>query len=174
MAIEVNRQNSMLKGIKGIHHIAISVPDLKRARAFYCDVLGFEIAEEFEFGPDDESDRVTQVKGACADVLMLRAGNMHVEIFEFRNDGVTLQDDDRPVCDHGYTHFSLEVDGDIEEVYAALEVAGVRWHSPVVGDLNVEGYAVTYGRDPFGNVIEIQKLAESNPGHVKHLPRWKM
>lgn len=163
----------MLKGIKGIHHIAISVPSLSQARAFYCGVLGFEVAEEFDFGPDEESDRVTQVKGASANVLMLRAGNMHVEIFEFTNTDVAPQSDDRPVCDHGYTHFSLEVDGDIEAVYAALEAAGVRWHSPVVGDLDEEGYAVTYGRDPFGNVIEIQKLAETNPGHVKYLPRWQ-
>jgi glyoxylase I family protein len=163
----------MLEGIKGIHHIAISVPDLAQAREFYCGVLGFEVAEEFDFGPDEESDRVTGVSGAQADVLMLRAGNMHVEIFEFRNEGVAAQEGDRPVCDHGFTHFSLEVDGDIHAVYDALEQAGVKWHSPVVGDLEVEGYAVTYGRDPFGNVIEIQKLATSNPGHIRHLPQWK-
>jgi len=162
----------MLKGIKGIHHLAISVPDLAKARDFYCGVLGFELAEEFDFGPDEESDRVTRVKGAQADVLMLRAGNMHLEIFEFKNKGVNAQDGDRPVCDHGYTHFALEVDGDIQAIYETLEQAGVKWHSPVVGDLEVEGYSVTYGRDPFGNVIEIQKLAESNPGHFRHLPYW--
>jgi len=163
----------MLKGVKGIHHIAISVPDLDQARDFYCDVLGFEIAESFDFGPDNESDRVTQVRGASANVLMLRAGNMHIELFEFTNADVRSQPADRPVCDHGYTHFALEVDGDIEAVYSTLEAAGVRWHSPVVGDLDEQGYSVTYGRDPFGNVIEIQKLAETNPGHIKYLPRWK-
>lgn len=163
----------MLKGIKGIHHVAISVPNLKQARAFYCGVLGFEVAEEFDFGPDEESDRVTRVKGASANVLMLRAGNMHIEVFEFTNSDVKSQSYDRPVCDHGYTHFALEVDGDIEEVYATLAEAGVRWHSPVVGRLDEEGYSVTYGRDPFGNVIEIQKLSEENPGHVKFLPRWQ-
>lgn len=163
----------MLKGIKGIHHVAISVPDLDKARQFYCGVLGFEIAEEFNFGPDEESDRVTGVKGAQADVMMLRAGNTHVEIFEYRNEGVNPQAEMRPVCDHGYTHFALEVDGDIREVYEYLQKAGVEWHSPVVGDLAEEGYAVTYGRDPFGNVIEIQKLADENPGHIRHLPHWK-
>ena len=163
----------MLTGIKGIHHVAISVPDLDRARDFYCGVLGFEVAEEFAFGPDEESERVTGVKGAAADVIMLRAGNMHVEIFEYRNEGVQPQDRRRPVCDHGFTHFALEVDGDIQEVYDALEQAGVEWHAPVIGDLDEAGYVVTYGRDPFGNVIEIQKLADSNPGHVRHLPRWR-
>jgi len=162
----------MLKGIKGIHHLAISVPDIVKAQKFYCGVLGFEVAEEFDFGPDEESERVTRVKGAAANVLMLRAGNMHVEIFEFRNDGVKEQAPDRPVCDHGFTHFALEVDGDIHEVYDELERAGVKWHSPVTGSLEDDGYAVTYGRDPFGNVIEIQKLSPKNPGHIKYLPRW--
>lgn len=163
----------MLKGVKGIHHLAISVPDLGKARDFYCDVLGFEIAEEFDFGPDEESERVTRVKGAQADVMMLRAGNMHVEVFEYKNDGVQPQAAERPVCDHGFTHFALEVDGDIQQVYEALEEAGVEWHSPVVGSLDEEGYMVTYGRDPFGNVIEIQKLSTDNPGHISRLPRYR-
>lgn len=163
----------MLKGITGIHHLAISVPSLDEAREFYCGVLGFEVAEEFGFGPDEESERVTRVKGAAADVLLLRAGNVHVEIFEYTNEGVKPQDRKRPVCDHGFTHLSLEVDGDIQEVYESLEKAGVKWHSPIVGDLDEDGYCVTYGRDPFGNVIEIQKLSPSNPGHIGHLPHYK-
>lgn len=162
----------MLKGIKGIHHLAISVPDLGAARAFYCDVLGFEVAEEFSFSPSEFGDQVTGVKDAAADAMMLRAGNTHLEVFQFKNPGVVAQASDRPVCDHGYTHFALEVDGDIQEVYETLEQHGVRWHSPVVDDLGGDGFAVTYGRDPFGNVIEIQKLTERNPGHVCNLPRW--
>lgn len=162
----------MLKGIKGIHHLAISVPDLDKAHAFYCGVLGFEVAEAFDFGPDEDSERVTRVKGAAADVMMLRAGNVHVEIFEYKNEGVKEQENERPVCDHGFTHFALEVEGDIDQVYEALENAGVSWHSPLVGRLDEDGYRVTYGRDPFGNVIEIQKLSTSNPGHISRLPRW--
>jgi glyoxylase I family protein len=163
----------MLKGIKGIHHLAVSVPSLDEARAFYCGVLGFEVAEEFEFGPDQESERVTQVRGAAARALMLRAGNVHVEVFEFTNDDVKEQCEGRPVCDHGYTHFALEVDGDIDLLYRELEEAGVRWHAPLVGTLEEDGYRVTYGRDPFGNVIEIQKLSRTNPGHITYLPHWR-
>jgi catechol 2,3-dioxygenase-like lactoylglutathione lyase family enzyme len=163
----------MIEGVKGIHHLALSVPDLDRARAFYCDLLGFEVAEAFEFGPDAESEAVTRVPGAAARVLMIRAGNVHLELFEYTNQGVATQAEDRPVCDHGYTHFALEVDGDIDAVYETLAEAGVEWHAPLLGDLAVEGYRVTYGRDPFGNVIEIQKLAPDNPGHVNRLPRWR-
>jgi catechol 2,3-dioxygenase-like lactoylglutathione lyase family enzyme len=163
----------MLKGIKGIHHLAISVPDIEQARQFYCGVLGFELAEAFNFGPDEESDLVTQVENAAADVLMLRAGNVHLEVFAFKNDGVNEQPPNRPVCDHGYTHFALEVDGDIDAVYEHLANSGVSWHAPLVGNLDEDGYRVTYGRDPFGNVIEIQKLSTTNPGHISYLQHWK-
>lgn len=163
----------MLNGIKGIHHVAISVPDIKAAKVFYCDVLGFELAEEFSFPSSELGDQITGVKDAAADVMMLRAGNMHVEIFEYKNPDVAAQGPNRPVCDHGFTHFALEVDGDIDEVYRTLENAGVRWHAPVMNDLDGEGFAVTYGRDPFGNVIEIQKLSSSNVSHVSRLPLWK-
>ena len=163
----------MLNGIKGIHHVAISVPDIEAAKAFYCDVLGFELAEEFSFTPSELGDQITGVKDAAADVMMLRAGNVHVEIFEYKNADVTSQGPNRPVCDHGFTHFALEVDGDIEEVYQTLEEAGVRWHAPVMNDLDGEGLAVTYGRDPFGNVIEIQKLSSNNVSHVSRLPLWQ-
>ncbi len=163
----------MMKGIKGIHHVAMSVPDLDRAEAFYCGVLGFEIADRFSFGPSPESDEVTGVRDAAAKVIMLRAGNMHLEIFEYHNPGVGEQSGRRPVCDHGYTHLALEVDGDIQQVYRTLAEAGVKWHAPVLDDLEGEGYAVTYGRDPFGNVLEIQKLSNGNPAHISHLPHWK-
>ena len=163
----------MLNGISGIHHVAISVPDIEAAKNFYCGVLGFELADEFSFAPTEIGDQITGVKDAAADVIMLRAGNLHLEIFEYKNPGVGHQEAGRPVCDHGYTHLALEVDGDIQEVYDTLEKNGVNWHAPLLDDLDGEGYAVTYGRDPFGNVIEIQKLSRENPAYISHLPRWK-
>lgn len=27
----------------GVHHVGLTVPDLEQARAFFCDVLGFEV-----------------------------------------------------------------------------------------------------------------------------------
>jgi len=35
--------------IRGIHHTAISTGDLDRALKFYRDLLGFEVAMEFEW-----------------------------------------------------------------------------------------------------------------------------
>ena len=73
----------MVRGVKGIHHVAISVPDLAAAEAFYAGTLGFEVAD--------------------------REGNVQS----------------------------------------------------------------THGRDPFGNVIDVQQLEPGLDGHVGRLPRWR-
>jgi glyoxylase I family protein len=145
--------------IRGVHHLAISVPSLQAAKAFYVDTLGFALADESELPPSKIADTVTQLTDAHSHVLMVNAGNVFLEIFEYHSPAPALQKRPR-VCDHGYTHFALEVD-DIDEAYQALAEAGVEWHcAPVEVD---EGYRMTYGRDPFGNIIEIQQLQTDVP-----------
>ncbi len=41
----------------GIHHVRLTVTDLARSRAFYSDVLGFEIAAESPGSADDPAVR---------------------------------------------------------------------------------------------------------------------
>jgi glyoxylase I family protein len=41
----------------GIHHVRLTVTDLERSRAFYRDVLGFEVAAESAGSPDDPTVR---------------------------------------------------------------------------------------------------------------------
>jgi catechol 2,3-dioxygenase-like lactoylglutathione lyase family enzyme len=144
----------MLEGIIRVHHIAISTPDLERLVAFYRDVLGFEVIEEFDWEKGDQAaDQVTGLKDSAAKAVMLKGGNFHLEIFEFQSPPPKPVDPNRPVCDHGLTHFSFEVT-DVQAVYDRLKKAGVRFNCPPekLGDL---GTAI-YGRDPDGNVIELQ------------------
>lgn len=141
-------------GFKGVHHVAISVASLEAAKDFYVGKLGFPVADEDHIPASTEGDRVFALKDASCKVLMVKAGNLFLEIFEFENPAPKAQNN-RPVCDHGYTHMAFEVE-DIDAAYEYLEKAGVRWHhTPVDAD---EGYLTTYGRDPFGNVIEIQQM----------------
>jgi catechol 2,3-dioxygenase-like lactoylglutathione lyase family enzyme len=146
-------------GFRGIHHIAISVPSLDEARAFYVEMLGFEAKDESHFPPSIEGDQVLALESADSHVLMLKAGNLFLEVFEFHSPE-PKQQNNRPVCDHGYTHLAFEVE-DIQQAYRYLESAGVQWHSPPI-EAGV-GYMMTYGRDPFGNVIEIQQLEGGRP-----------
>ena len=144
----------MLEGIRRVHHIAISTPDLDRLVSFYRDVFGFEVIEEFEWEKGYEAaDQVTGLKDSAAKAVMLKGGDFHMELFEFQSPPPKTLDPDRPVCDHGLTHFSFEVT-DVQAVYDRLKKAGMRFHCPPekLGDLGT----ATYGRDPDGNVIELQ------------------
>ena len=148
--------------------MAVSVPDLQAAESFYVGVLGMEKAQRWDFQASEAGDRITGLKDAAARTLMLRAGNLYVEVFEFTSPEPAPQPPDRPVCDHGYTHLAFEVDADrMDGIYTELERAGVRWHTEPVRD---DGVVVTYGRDPFGNVIEIMAYTRPDECRLERLP----
>ncbi len=147
--------------IRGIHHTAISTGNLERALGFYRDLLGFEVVLEFAWPKGTEpADQITGLDSSAAKVAMLRAGNAFVELFEYEAPGPAPGDPTRPVCDHGITHIALDV-RDIQAEYERLSAAGMRFHCP---PLDMGGIKATYGRDPDGNVVELQEiLTEDSP-----------
>ena len=155
--------------IRGIHHTAISTPDIERALAFYRDLLGFELAFEFAWPQGSEpADRITALRDSAARAVMLRAGNAYIELFQYESPTPAAGDAERPVCDHGITHVALDV-RDIEAEYERLRGAVMRFHcAPIeIG----EGIKATYGRDPDGNVIELQELpAQGSPVAIPEGP----
>ena len=145
--------------IRGIHHTAISTGDLDRALEFYRDLLGFEVAAEFGWPKGTEAaDSITGLKDSAARVVMLKAGNMIIEIFEYSSPATQQGDPGRPVCDHGITHFCVDV-VDIDAEYERLKAAGMTFHCPPQ-DLGTA--KATYGRDPDGNVVELQEVLDPN------------
>jgi catechol 2,3-dioxygenase-like lactoylglutathione lyase family enzyme len=151
--------------IKGVHHVAISTPDLDRLAAFYCEQLGFERIFEAAWEPGNPAaDAVTGLSGSAARTAMLRAANLYLELFEFAAPEPRLADARRPVCDHGITHLCLLVD----DVEAACERVGMAFHS-APQDLG-GGVRTVYGRDPDGNVVELKEL-ESGDRHPVSLAR---
>ena len=151
--------------INGVHHIALSVPDLETARAFYVAVLGFAEDTRGEWRKGSMIvDAVMGLEGSSGRSMLIRAGNIFLEFFEFVTPAPPPQDPDRPVSHCGYTHLALDVT-DIAAVHARLEAAGMRFHTaPQTG----YGVGTTYGRDPFGNVIELQEIHEET--YVKRVP----
>jgi catechol 2,3-dioxygenase-like lactoylglutathione lyase family enzyme len=155
--------------IRGLHHVAVSTPDIDRITRFYVDVLGFEKIDwpgGWERG-NPVIDRIVGLEDSSARQVMLRAGNLFIEVFQYLTPEPRPGDPNRPVADHGYTHFCLDVT-DLEAEYVRLTAAGMRFHCPPVFDRE-QGIAATYGRDPDGNVIEIQEILK--PDHVFHASR---
>lgn len=127
--------------IEVLHHVAVSVSDLARAKQFYSDVLGLqEIARPaFPF-----------------DGAWYRVGNQEVHLIVSRDPtfrtgkGVTLEDG----------HFALRVKS-FRAALAHLESKGLRatndepGRSMRVNAQSVTGYPQIHVLDPDRNVIEI-------------------
>ena len=145
--------------IHGIHHTAISTGDLERAVTFYRDLLGFEeaISSGWEVGTET-LDKITGLKDSSARMVMLKASNAFVELFQFETPSPKPAEAMRPVCDHGITHLCLAV-MDVDREYERLKAAGMIFHCPP--QTTATGNRVTYGRDPDGNVIELLQVLDS-------------
>ena len=141
--------------INGLHHVALSTPDLERCLSFYCGALGGEqVSEVHAWNKGTEiADRMTRLKDSAARYAFVKVGNVFLEIFEFSSP--SPNDRSHRACDYGLVHLCFAVD-DIHEEYARLKAAGMEFHgSPVkFGD----GSIFTYGRDPDDNIIELLEI----------------
>jgi len=136
--------------IGGVHHVAVATGDLDRLIRFYCDQLGFTLLKQGSWDAgSDVVDRIVGLKDSAARTAVLRAGNLYIELFQYVSPPGQPGDPDRPVSDHGYTHFCVDVT-DIDAEYERLKASEMRR-----GDIRS-----TYGRDPDGNVIELQEILD--------------
>lgn len=147
--------------IHGIHHVALATGQLDRQIEFYTSALGFELM--FRSGWDQGNQEIDDLVGlpaSAARTAMLRSATVLVEMFEYSSPAGRPADPDRPVCDHGYTHFCLLV-SDIDTEYQRLAAAGMRFHCPphpAPAPIRRGSVRSAYGRDPDGNVIELLEL----------------
>jgi glyoxylase I family protein len=153
--------------IRGIHHVAVHVRDLDRMLKFYKQAFGFEIVgEEFSWSDNTTLDRILDVPGSAAKGAMLRAGTCYLEMFQFNAPSPKSSDPLRPF-DKGYTHFCVDVT-DIEKECERLKALGMTFgdRTPV----DVGHVKSLYGRDPEGNVIELQQTAPHCEFRLDQLP----
>jgi catechol 2,3-dioxygenase-like lactoylglutathione lyase family enzyme len=136
--------------IHGLHHVAVGVPDIEAGLAFYVGALGAELLWRSAIdGSRPEVDQVIGIEGVQADVAMLRLGGAHVELWTYR--APTPVDRISPANALGYPHIALSV-SDIAAEHERLTAAGMTFVGPPV---LLPGSKAIYGRDPFGNLIEL-------------------
>ena len=153
--------------IRGIHHVAVHVHDLERMMKFYREAFGFEIiGEPFSWSDNPTLDGLLDVPGSAARGAMLRAGTCYLELFQFSAPEPISSRPLRP-CDRGYTHFCVDVT-DIEREYERLRTLGMTFGHP--SPVDVGHVKAVYGRDPEGNVIEIQQTATNCDFRLDKLP----
>ena len=144
--------------IRGIHHVAVHVHDLDKMIRFYGEAFGFEVVgEPFEWENDAFIDKIVDVPDSAAKGAMLRAGNCYLEMFEFKAPRPDSAEPKNPY-DKGYTHFCVDVT-DIDYEFERLKGLGMTFGQSA--PIDVGHVKSIYGRDPEGNLIEIQETQDS-------------
>ncbi|HEX3782475.1 MAG TPA: VOC family protein [Pseudonocardiaceae bacterium] len=143
--------------IRGLHHVAVATRDLDRLLPFYRDLLHWEVVTDWGWpAGTTAADRVTALPDSAARSVMLRKGNAYLELFQYTAPEPGPGDPNRRVCDPGITHLCLDVT-EVDAEYDRLLAAGMVFHCPPQ-DV-APGVRTTYGRDPDGNVVELQQVA---------------
>lgn len=147
--------------------MAVHVRDLDRMVRFYNEAFGFDIVgEEFSWRDNLMLDQILDVPGSAARGCMLRAGTCYLELFQFSAPEAASNGPLRPF-DKGYTHFCVDVT-DIEREYERLRGLGMTFGHP--SPLDAGHVKTIYGRDPEGNVVEIQQTAKDCGFRLDRLP----
>lgn len=134
--------------ITGLHHLRLTVTDLPRSRAFYADILGFEVAAESSGDPADPAVR--------ADPEQLYGGVVFTTndmLFGLRPvaDPADRFESERVGLDHlSFTVSSRHV---LEQVQRELDDRGIPHGT--VRDLPDFGIAILSFSDPDGVHLEL-------------------
>lgn len=146
--------------VRGIDHVAMTVPDVEEATRFLREAFGATVLY------DGQTPRDPVVEGPAAERVfgmpaggrwdwrrMLRVGDSVVELFHY--DAPQQRSAPRTV-DYGITHLALLVDS-VQEAARRFEAAGGRLfsaHNSVDGRVDA-GTAWVYGETPWGAVVEL-------------------
>lgn len=132
----------------GLHHLRLTVTNLERSRAFYSDVLGFEVAAESPGSPNDPAvrDDPEQLYGG----VVFQTNGM---LFGLRPvaERTDRFDSVRAGLDH--ISFSVAARSDLDEAAVRLQERGVP-HGEV-RELTGFGIAILSFEDPDGVHLEL-------------------
>lgn len=140
--------------VQGVHHIGITVRDMKRSFEWYSKMFDLKPGPvNYERG--QELSAAVQVEGAELSFSMIEIGGIRIEFLEYHNP--RGKDFDLKNGDVGATHICLEID-DMDSAYETLLARGAVFNSPPVtlteGELAVARWA--YLRDPDGIQLELR------------------
>lgn len=149
----------MAEQVRGMHHIGITVPNIKEAITFFEAVFGS--IDVFHTGPFDVDNAFMQRKLGAAphtrirDLVFLRCGNgTSVELFEYTGEDSKARP--KRVSEVGGVHICFEVD-DVFASAKRLKAQGVKLlEGPnTVGAGPLEGFSWIYFEAPWGQMFEI-------------------
>ena len=147
--------------ITRMHHTGFTVKSIERSKAFYCDILGFELA--FQWNP--QAPYIGELVGyptvnLTGAILRLPGTDVCLELLEYGN--IEQVPVDMSNGNVGNGHIAFNVDN-LLELYEELKRKGVKSVSPPVTPTigpNKGGKAV-YLIDPDGFRVELIESAQN-------------
>lgn len=141
-----------MKGVLGVHHVALTVQDVDASVSFY-ESLGFTLERRLGFdGPGAEL--VTGVTGATLQMAFLVLDGVRLELIQFHPAGTR---EIARINDLGSAHICLEVE-EIEGAYSELAARGTTFVSAPYR--HPSGVSMAYFGDPDGNHLELLEIEE--------------
>ncbi|MDB5242701.1 MAG: Glyoxalase-like domain protein [Spirosoma sp.] len=144
-------------GIKGIHHVSLSVRDLDRAALFYKRAIGLTEVRRYQVTNKVPVEEKSGIPYVARNVALLRGPNGQIELAQF--DGTA----DKPACampvqGPGITHVCYQAPA-TSALYAKSKASGgdivSRGTAPVDRGYGIQ-YA--YAKDPDGILFELEQL----------------
>jgi glyoxylase I family protein len=141
-------------------HTGITVSNLERSLAFWCDVIGFELSHTAH-QTGELAKEITGVTGAEIKLAVVKTPGGHkIELLQYLAPPDQKDDLLRP-CDLGHVHVALVVDN-LDVALERIAVSG--WKAAgkpqMLESGPNKGKRVVYVRDPDGITIELMQLAK--------------
>lgn len=143
--------------VTGVHHVGLSVGDMKRSFDWYTRMFDLEPGDVTE-GSGAELSTSLQVPHAHLSFAMITIGSTRIEFLEYHSP--KGREFDRTNGDIGSAHICLEV-SDLDAAYSDLIDKGAIFNAPPITlDSGVHaGSKWAYLRDPDGIQLEIWQSA---------------
>lgn len=141
-----------------VSHVAIATTDIERAVSFYNTLLGRQPRERRFNLARPTLDEVSDLDNVKLNVAWYTIGNLELEVWQYLSPAPAPRTTPRPIDALGYNMIVFDVT-DVVAASARLAKAGGKLEGqPVIMD----GGRVVFGRDPDGNLIGLQSVAQSS------------
>ncbi|QNE45809.1 hypothetical protein F1C58_02055 [Glaciihabitans sp. INWT7] len=139
--------------ISGVHHIGLSVSDIKQSFEWYSRMFGLTPGDVTD-GSGEALSEALQVPEAHLSFAMISLGSTRIEFLEYQHP--VGRQFDRTNGDIGSAHICLEV-SNLDAAYADLTAKGAVFNAPPITlESGVHaGSKWAYLRDPDGIQLEI-------------------
>ena len=142
-------------------HLGICVSDIDRSLRFYCEALGFVVAESYDVG--DEFGRLMELEDVkLRSQFIQHEDGMRLELLFFDSPAAGGARIRRQMSQYGLTHLSFRVD-DIDTAAEKVREFGgqVHDHTRTTFGEGDEALDFLYCSDPDGVRIELMKLVDT-------------